>query len=72
MSILLQTKAGKRGKRRGGDLRRTGYERAAPDGQRHGLKAVYADGVRLRHGGGYLHVRRLGGRPRPFLWTARR
>lgn len=50
MSILLQTKAGKRGKRRGGDPRRTGHERAAPDGQGNGLEAVYADGVRLRHG----------------------
>ena len=45
---------------RGGDPRRTGYERAAPDGQGDGLEAVYADCVRFRDGGGYLHVRRLG------------
>ena len=53
-------RSGKRGKCRGGDPRRTGYERAAPDGQGDGLEAVYADGDGLRHGGGYLHVRRLG------------
>lgn len=52
-------RTGERGKRRRGDPRRIGYERAAPDGQGDGLEAVYADGDGLRHGGGYLHVRWL-------------
>ena len=53
-------RSSERGKRRGGDPRRIGHERAAPDGQGDGLEAVYADGDGLRHGGGYLHVWRLG------------